>query len=55
VPEVNTLNIATVMVSFRSAGSNTTPKADTMWLPSWDVPLSERLEQSGLYLESGDN
>jgi hypothetical protein len=55
VPEVNTLNIATVMVSFRSAGQNATPNAETVWLPSWDVPLSERLEQSGLYLEPRDN
>ena len=54
-PEVNPLHIAAVVVSFRLAGSNGKPNAETVWLPSWDVPLSQRLERSGFHLETSDN
>jgi hypothetical protein len=40
------------MVSFRTCDAK--PNAETVWLTSWDVPLSERLETSGLHLESRD-
>jgi hypothetical protein len=45
--------MATVVVSFCSA-SDAKPDAETVWLESWDVPLSERLVRSGLHLESLD-
>jgi hypothetical protein len=40
------LKVATLMVSYRS--SEAKPNAETVWLESFDVPLSERLQESGL-------
>jgi hypothetical protein len=47
------LKIGTVVVSFRTCDAK--PDAKTVWLDTWDVPLSERLETSGLRLDSLDN
>jgi hypothetical protein len=57
VPELRSkfsfLKMGTVVVSFCSA-SDAKPDEETVWLESWDVPLSERLVRSGLHLESLD-
>jgi hypothetical protein len=50
----NFLKIATVTVSFCSAGSTAQPNHKTVWLESWDVPLSDRLAKSGVHLMSRD-
>ena len=59
VPEARSkfsfLKIATVTVSFCSAGSTTQPDHKTVWPESWDVPLSDRLEKSGVHLKSRDD
>jgi hypothetical protein len=47
------LKMATVVVSFCSA-PNAKPNDETVWLESWDVPLSDRLVKSGLHLKSLD-
>jgi hypothetical protein len=51
--EVNPLRIATVSVFFRTCDAK--PDAETVWLETWDVPLSERLETTGLRLDRLDN
>jgi hypothetical protein len=45
--------ISTLTVSFRACDAK--PNTETVWLETWDVPLSERLETSGLRLDSLDS